>query len=191
MAKVYKNLIIQGLSGDLGKQLRIQTSKTTGQTYVFAKTNFETRRKDSPAQRAQKLAFSEASAYADAHQTDPIYIAKAKGRKGKERQPYNVAMADWFHPPAILRIDLGGWRGAAGELIRILAVDDVRVAQVRVEIQDGAGALVEAGEAILKITQWWEYAVRGTVRGEGTVTVFAKDLPGHVTQASESKRLPG
>jgi len=83
MAKVHKNIVIQGLSGDLGRQLRIRTSKISGQTYVFAKTNFETKRIDSPAQGAQKQAFREASAYADAHQTDPIYIAKAKGRKGK------------------------------------------------------------------------------------------------------------
>jgi hypothetical protein len=191
MAKVYKNIIIKGLSGDLGKQLQIRTSKITGQTYVFAKTNFETRRKDSPAQQAQKQAFWEASAYADAHQTDPIYIAKAKGRKGKERQPRNVAMADWFHPPSILEIDLGGWRGAAGELIRILAADDVRVAQVRVEIRDESGASVEAGEATLRITQWWEYAVQGAMRGELSVTAFASDLPGHVTQASERKIILG
>ena len=191
MAKVHKNIIIKGLSGDLGKQLRIQTSKISGQTYVFAKTNFETKRKVSPTQRAQKLAFWEASAYADANQENPVYIAKAKGRKGKERQPRNVAMADWFHPPVILEIDLNSWRGAAGEVIRILAADDVRVAQVHVEIRDESGASVEAGQAILRITQWWEYAVQGAMRGELTVTVSASDLPGHVTQASERKSISG
>jgi len=100
-------------------------------------------------------------------------------------------MADWFHPPSILEIDLKNWRGAANEVIRILAADDVRVAQGRVEIRDESGASVEAGEAILNTTQWWEYAVQGAMRGELTVTVFASDPPGHVTQVSETKRLPG
>jgi hypothetical protein len=191
MAKVRKNIIIQGLSGDLGKQLRIRTGKISGRTNVFAKFDFETEREDSPAQQAHKQAIREAAAYAHANKGNPIYIAKAKSKKGKERQPYNVAMADWFHPPRILEIDLRGWRGAADQVIRILAVDDVQVAGVRIEISDETGAVVEAGEAIQNYTQWWEYAVQGAMRGERSVTVFASDLPGHVTQASASKKLPG
>lgn len=188
MAKVRNNIILRGLSGDLGKQLRIRTGKISSRTSVFAIAESCTKHEDSPAQGAQKQAFREASAYAEAHKEDPIYIAKAKG---KERQSYNVAMADWFHPPQILEIDLGGWRGAAGEGIRVLAVDDVQVAGVRVEIRDETGAVVEAGEALQNYTQWWEHAVRKPLRGELTVTVSASDLPGNVTQASASKKLPG
>ena len=76
-------------------------------------------------------------------------------------------------------------------MIRVLAADDVRVAQVRIEISDETGAIVEAGEATKNYTQWWEYAVQGAMRGERTVTVFASDLPGHVAKGSASKRLPG
>jgi hypothetical protein len=185
MAKVRKNIIIQGLSGDLGKQLRIRTGKISGRTNVFAKFDFETEREDSPAQQAHKQAIREAAAYAHANKGNPIYIAKAKSKKGKERQPYNVAMADWFHPPRILEIDLRGWRGAADQVIRILAVDDVQVAGVRIEISDETGAVVEAPELHPVV------GVRRPVRGERSVTVFASDLPGHVTQASASKKLPG
>ena len=38
---------------------------------------------------------------------------------------------------------------------------------------------------------WWEYMVAQPLSGELTVTVFASDLPGHVTQASEKKSIPG
>lgn len=189
MAKVKNNVIIKGLSGDLGKQLRVRTSRISGRTNVFAIADFDNERKDSPAQAAQKQAFREAAAYAEVNEGNLVYIAKAKGKKGKERQPYNVAMADWFHPPQILEIDLGCWRGGADEVIRVLAVDDVQVAQVRVEIRDESGVILEAGEAIQHYTQWWEYAVQQPVRGELTVIASASDLPGHVTQASESKRL--
>lgn len=188
MAKVKNNIILKGLSGDLGKQLRIRTSKVSGRTSVQAIRDFESKPNNSPAQKAQKDAFRDAEAYADLHKADPVYIAKAKG---KERQPKNVAMADWFHPPSILEIDLGDWRGAVGELIRILATDDVQVAGVRVEIRDASGALLEGGEASLDITQRWIYTVQGRARGECSVTVFARDLPGHVTQESVDKRLPG
>jgi hypothetical protein len=187
MAKVKNNIILKGLSGDLGKQLRIRTSKVTGRTSVQAIMDFESKGKDSPAQQAQRHAFRDAEAYADLHKADPVYIAKARG---KERQPKNVAMADWFHPPSILEIDLGGWRGRASERVRILAADDVQVAGVRVEIRDESGALLEAGQASLDITQWWEYTVQGRARGECSLTVYASDLPGNVTQESASKRLP-
>lgn len=190
MAKVRKNFLIRGLDGVLGGQFLVRTGKISGRTNVFAKTDCVTRHDVSPAQGAHKQAFHEASAYADANRENPIYIAKAKGKKDKKRQPYNVAIADWFHPPQVLEIDLKGWRGAIGEVIRVLAADDVRVAQVRIEISEETGAIVEAGEATKNYTQWWEYAVQGAMRGECTVTVLASDLPGHVTQASASKRLP-
>jgi hypothetical protein len=191
MAKVRKNFLIRGLDGVLGGQFLVRTGKISGRTNVSAKMDCVTRREDSPAQEAHKQAFQEASAYADANRENPIYIAKAKGKKDKKRQPYNVAMADWFHPPQVLEIDLEGWRGAIGEVIRVLAADDVRVAQVRIEISDETGAVQETGQAALTLSQWWEYPLQAAHSGNLTVTVFASDMPGHVTQESASKRLPG
>jgi hypothetical protein len=109
----------------------------------------------------------------------------------KERQAKNVAMADWSHPPRILEIDLRGWRGCPGEVIRVLAVDDVKVGQVQVEIADGAGTILETGQAALAVSQRWEYPLQQAHSGSVTVTVFARDLPGHVTQESVDKILPG
>jgi hypothetical protein len=133
----------------------------------------------------------EASAYAEFNKENPIYIAKARGKKGKQRQPKNVAMADWLHPPQILEINLERWRGCPGDVIRVLAVDNVQVAGVRVEIMDEAGALLETGEATLAVSQRWEYAFQYPHSGPLTVTVYASDLPGHVTQESVNKILPG
>ena len=188
MAKVRRNIILRGLSGELGRQLRIRTGPISGRTNVSAIPEFVTKRKDSPAQLAQRQAMREASAYAEFNKENPIYIAKARG---KQRQPKNVAMADWLHPPQILEIDLGRWRGCAGDVIRILAVDDVQVAGVRVEIADEAGALLETGPAVLAVSQRWEYTLQGSHSGPLTVTVYASDLPGHVTHESVNKILPG
>ncbi len=160
MAKVRKNIFIRGLDGDLGGQFLVRTGKISGRTSVFAKIDCDHTRVDSPAQEAQKQDFREASVYAESNQDNPVYIAKAGGKQDKERQPKNVAMADWFQPPQILEIDLRGWRGCPGDVIRVLAVDDVQVAGVKVEITDEAGALLETGPAVLAVTQRWEYTLK-------------------------------
>lgn len=95
-----------------------------GQTILCRKPTFSDQRVFSPAQREHQARFREASAYAkQAAQRVPIYAEKAK----KTGQPaYNVALADFMHPPEILGIDLSGYTGKAGEVIRIQARDDRR-----------------------------------------------------------------
>ena len=39
---------------------------------------------------------------------------------------YNVALADFLHPPEIQSIDVSSYQGKAGEIIVITAVDDVQ-----------------------------------------------------------------
>ncbi len=65
-----------------------------------------------------------------------------------------------------------------------------QVTGVRVEITDEAGALRETGPAVLAVSQRWEYTLQESHSGPLTVTVSARDLPGHVTQADASKKLP-
>ncbi len=55
-----------------------------------------------------------------------------------------MAVADWFHPPEIVEVNLDGWTGKAGEKIRVKAVDDVRVKQVSVVITDEQDAVLDA-----------------------------------------------
>ena len=51
----------------------------------------------------------------------------------------NVAVADFFHAPEIEEVDLEGYSGKTGELIRVKARDDVQVTRVAVLISDAAG----------------------------------------------------
>jgi hypothetical protein len=155
MAKVRKNIIIRGLSGDLGKQLRIRTGPISGRTNVSAIPEFVTKRKDSPAQAGAEAGLPRGVRLWRGQQREPHLRRQAKG---KERQAKNVAMADWFHPPQILEIDLRGWRGCPGDVIRVLAVDDVQVAGVRVEIADEAGTMLETGRPS------WRYRNAGNIR---------------------------
>jgi hypothetical protein len=187
MAKVNGNIIIDRVSGTIGDQLVLKRVRG-GRTILCKKPTFREDRQFSEAQLARQQAFREASAYARKMKREPLYLALAQGTA---QTGYNLALGDWLNPPQVLEIDLGGWRGAAQDLIRMRVQDDVMVAQVRVEITDEAGTVLEAGGGTEAGALWWEYTVAQSLTGELTVTVFASDLPGHVTQASEKKRIPG
>jgi hypothetical protein len=72
--------------------------------------------------------------------------------------PYNLAMADWFNRPQFREIDLTGWKGAPGDVIRVKAYDDVKVVEVRVRLSSDDGIVLEEGLATETGALWWEYA---------------------------------
>lgn len=184
MAKVTQNIIVQGLSGSLGQQLVLRRSPS-GRTIVSAKPSFAARRKFTDAQQAQQAAFREAAAYATVARSQPVYVQKAQG---SGMSAYNLALADWFHGPQILDVDLSHWSGQAGQLIRVRAVDDVQVQQVTVAILDGAGATLEAGQAVAAPGgMWWEYTTTVVALDGAKVQVSAQDLPGNSVQMEKAK----
>jgi hypothetical protein len=186
MAKNNGNMLIDRISGTVGDQIVLKRIRG-GRTILSKKPTFREDRKFSDEQLASQQAFREASAYGRKMKREPVYLAIAEGTT---RTGYNVAMGDWLNPPHILEIDLGGWRGAAGEQIRMRVQDDVKVAQVRVEIRDGTGTVLEGGQATDAGALWWEYPLTQALSGALSVTIFASDLPGHMTQASATKIIP-
>jgi hypothetical protein len=185
MAKVDKNIIIQGLSGSLGDQLVIQTGKG-GQTIIRTKPR-PSDRPPTAAQEAQREQFREASDYASAAQGEPVYVEKAAGTAKTAR---NVAMADWFHPPEVVEVDLAGWTGGVGETLRARAQDDVQVQTVRFVIAAEDGTLVEEGPGVAAGGLWWEYVTRvDHPGGRGQVLVTASDLPGHTGRLEAEKAV--
>lgn len=178
MAKVRNNIVIQGLSGSLGDQLVIKQDKA-GRTIVSVMPKLDPNRTYSEAQLTQQDQFREAAAYAKDTRDEALYVEKAKDTP---RTPSNVAMADWFHAPEIIEIDVSAWHGEAGQIIRIKAVDDVQVTQVNVVITDGAGAALEQGQAVNADGLWWNYTTTATAPEGPRVVVTARDLPGHIAQ---------
>jgi hypothetical protein len=151
---------------------------------VSNKPEFDENRVFTPAQQAQQERFREAAAYAKDAKDLAVYAVKAEGTP---MHPYNVAMADWLHPPEIKEIDLSDWTGQAGQYIRILAMDDVQVAQVSVVITDEQDAVLEQGAAIKDdASPWWIYTTKANMSGNPKVLVAAEDLPGHSTEMMKS-----
>jgi hypothetical protein len=181
MAKVVDNIFLGGLSGSLGNQLTIKTYKD-GRTIICKKPTFKSDHVFSQAQLAHQQAFREASAYARSMQGEDIYVTKAKN---EARTAYNLALADWFSPPQILEVDLSGWSNGSGGAIRVKAQDDVRVQGVKVSIADENGTLLEAGEAQEVGALWWEYRPSQAAAMNMSVSVSARDLPGHVGERGE------
>ena len=56
-----------------------------------------------------------------------------------------MAVADWFHPPEVVEVDLGGWSGGLGEKLRARVRDDAQVKAVHFVIAQADGTLVEEG----------------------------------------------
>lgn len=169
MAKVIDNVLMRGLSGQLGGQLVIRRLRD-GRTIVCKTPNFSGR-KLSEAQKEHHRRVKAASQYAgSASRSIPIYTRLAEGTL---KNAYNVAFGDWFNPPVIQRL---GWYGTA---VRIWATDDVQVAGVQVSVLDEAGEVREQGDAVQGRGDWWEYVP--SVRGR--IVVEARDLPGNRVKA--------
>ncbi len=185
MAKVEKNIVIQGLSGSLGGQLVIQAGRG-GQTIIRAMPT-PSDRPPSAAQEEARARFQEAAAYGKAAKDEPAYAAKAAGTA---KTAYNVAVADWYHAPEVVEVDLAAWTGGVGETLRARARDDVQVTTVQFVIADAGGTLVESGAATLGGDGWWHYVT--TVDhpgGTATVLVTASDLPGHTGSREAGKTV--
>lgn len=183
MAKVMNNLVIHGLSGMLGKQVVVRRQKNGQYTLAAAPKRRSKALTDSQKEHQER--FRQAILYAKAAQKTPEYVeaAKTRGQSG-----YNVAVADFLHPPEIHNIDLTAYKGAAGERIFITAVDDIKVKTVGVLIATDDGVFVEKGSAVPseKDPHQWYYTTTATAPSSAVkIVVDVADLAGQVTEVIE------
>lgn len=162
MAKAVRNVVIRGISGNVGELVFRQMPD--GSTRISAKPDFS-RRKFSKSQKNHQSRFKEAAAYArQAAKNQPVYAQLAAGTV---KSPYNWALSDWFHPPVIQGIERMDGK------VRVNATDNVLVAKVVVSILDEEGKVVEKGDARkIESSEWWEYVCNT----KGKVIAEAWDL---------------
>jgi hypothetical protein len=182
MAFVRANIITKGLSGMLGKMLVFR--KTRDKTVAYSYTR--SKKKRSAEQRVQQNRFKLAMAYAKAQMADPIvrmeYEAAAKLLKMPNA--YNVAVADFFHAPEIWRVDADSYMRNVHDVIKIVVMDDFKVASVKVRLEDEDGELLEEGNASISNnkTEWFYTGVMNQdITGRLKIIVKAKDMPGNET----------
>jgi hypothetical protein len=178
MAKIKKkNILIENLSGSVGDLVFRQMPD--GSTRVSRKPVFS-KRESSQAQLDQQNRIKLASAYASQAKTLPVYVERARRKK---KTAFNLAMADWFHPPVIHSLERRDGR------IRVQASDDMQVTRVEVRILDSEGSVLAQGQAEQVDPLYWEYATEAAPSvnrdgtGAGTLEASAWDLAGNVTVA--------
>ena len=184
MAKVRNNLVLHGLSGMLGQQLVVRHQKNGTGVLAAAPTKVEGR-KPTAAQAKQQERFRQAVLYGKATKAKPEYVARAKSRGVS---PFNVATADFLHPPEIQSIDVSAYTGAVGQVIQISAVDDVEVATVGVLIVTDTGTIVEKGSAVVSAADPHQWAYTTTAAAPSSsvkIVVDVADLAGQITEESK------
>ena len=66
----------------------------------------------------------------------------------RDSKPYTVAFTDFLVEPSFKPLDLSGYKGEVGNLIKIRAVDDIGLAEVEVTLTAIDGTQLEKGKAI-------------------------------------------
>lgn len=181
MAHSNNNLITSGLRGTIGKELVFRN--WAGKTIV-AKAPCKRPGRPTKAQAIIRDRFYMAARYGKAilSNADPA-MADAYRAVLKPRQNlYTRALRDFLSAPVVQQINTDEYTGQQGSLIRIRAVDDFRVTEVRVEIYSATGYQVETGMAVQQLNGLdWVYNVQ-TVNLQPTgcrIIAIARDVPGN------------
>jgi hypothetical protein len=181
MAKSVNNVVTHGMSGKVGDLLVFR--QRAGQTIVAKAPPKRT--SSTELQKEQQRKFQRAVLYAKSAIADPV-TAEAYNRAAKKgRSGYNVAVADFFNAPDIHNIDVSGYTGAPGDVIRIQVNDDFKVKEVKVTITHADGSLVEEGAATPdSIGYVWTYTATSTndCLGNDRIEITVSDHPGNITQ---------
>jgi hypothetical protein len=88
-------------------------------------------------------------------------------------------------------IDVSAYNGKIGDVLTILAVDDLEVVSVAVTIRDAAGQTLESGAAT-NDHGIWRYAATCAVPAGSAVriTATAKDRPEHTGEQTVTHLVP-
>jgi hypothetical protein len=187
MAKVKLNPSLETIRGKIGDLIY----KHPDHTQIVARMPNRTGIVASPAQLAQKDKFRLAAIYGKAVLTDPVQkviYEDAGARKGKPA--FALAVGDFLNAPAVDEIDLSGYTGQIGGIIRIRASDDVKVDGVAVSIREQGGAVLEEGDTVwTPASATWNYtATTALAQGQAvSIEVTATDLPGHTTSKTQAR----
>ncbi len=169
MAKVKKNVLIEGLSGRVGNLVFRQYGD---QTVVSRMPTHDPKRVPTPGEAAQQARIQQAASLAKsilAKEDGNAYYQGARLRLGK-RSAYHTAIHDYFGVPEILDVTVGADRD-----LRIQVQDNVGVRMVRVQVEGQKGMAEPQQEDPCNL---WRYALSG--EGPWQIQVQAEDGMGQV-----------
>lgn len=186
MAKIENNIFLYGVAGMVGHQMVI---RQTGQGAVMAVAPRASDKQPTPAQQAQQEKFRLAVMYGKGAAGMQEYkdVAKSRGVSS-----FNVATADFLHPPEVTSIDLAGYTGKQGDTIEVRASDDVAVKKVGIVVLGDQNLIVEKGNMVQSDkdkTLWTYVATQNANTTHVKVIVDAADLASQVREEAAEKNL--
>jgi hypothetical protein len=144
----------------------------------------------SPAQLENQKRFANAVKISKAVKNDPqrAEFYSEKKKKTKYKDVYHASMSDCLTKPKVQKVDLDGYRGQQGNVIRIRAWDKFRVETVSVMILNKMGQLIEKGSAVatpFTANREWDYiaTVENIDYKSCRILVQVKDRPGNTVVA--------
>lgn len=185
MAKQTGDTLLEGFSGKIGSQLVVR--KTNRGLVLGVRPKSEAA--ETEKQKKWRETFALAVAYASGVQKEPVYQDMAKKR---DLSGFNVATADFLHPPELSESFLDAYNGKVGDIIKVRAVDDVKVTTVGIIIVDSENAVIEEGSMVqdAKDKTLWSYtATKDATTNHVKLLVDIADLPGHITRETVEKTI--
>ena len=187
MAKVKLNPTLESIQGKIGDLVY----RRFNDEEIVGRMPDRTGIVPTPNQVAQQQKFRLAALYGKAALADPqtrTVYEDAASRKGEP--VFAVTVADFLNAPAVDEIDLAGYTGRSGEIIRVRASDDVEVKGVSVSVRDQQGNVLEQGAATWSTTsETWSYTTTTNLtQGQSvSIEVSATDRPGHKTTKTQAR----
>lgn len=147
MAKSKDNVVMQGASGKIGRNL---VFRQKGDQTIIARRPRETAggRPISEKQFRVQERFLDASLYAKKAIKDDELKAAYKAKANINQTAYNVAFKDYFTAPTVRRLNDKGYTGNVDEEITFMVHDIMRVTEIEIEILDSDSTLIESGLAL-------------------------------------------
>jgi len=187
MAQVKLNPVLEGLHGQIGD---LVFRRFQDQTVVARKPD-QTNQPNSPAQQAVKDKFRLAAVYGKIVLADAAKAADYQARAREKGTPvFALLIADFLNAPVVDEIDLSGYAGKAGDVIKVRAHDDFAITGVEISIRDTGGTVLEHGPATLSSDDGcWRYpaTVNLAAGQQVAIDVTASDRPGHQTTRTQQK----
>ncbi|MFD2556018.1 hypothetical protein [Sphingobacterium tabacisoli] len=162
MAKSKDNVVMQGASGRIGRNL---VFRQRGDQTIIAKTpRIPADRVMTAKQVAVQHKFYDATQYAKSVMLDDDLKAEYKSKANVNQSAYNLAFRDYFKDPELRRVDDRAYEGEVGNKISFLVRDVMVLQSLSVEILDDQDAVIESGAAVLKDNSDSEWLYTATVQ---------------------------
>jgi len=183
MAKSENNEVMYGARGKVGN-LVVFKNFGENQTVISKRRKKIVNPRYTVNQERTKDKFREGVVYAKGIIADPDLTAIYKRAARPGISVYNLALADFCKSPEIKTIDYTSYLGNVGDTISVRAIDNFRVTAVKVSIFSAAGALLEAGSAVITLNSVdWRYTctIANPLPNGSVIRCEASDFPGNLT----------